>query len=61
MSDKGPKAIDLGDLTETVLSAVSRALDQQPAAQRTLFPSPPRIICGIIIDPNELPTAIAQK
>jgi hypothetical protein len=61
MSDKGPTAIDLGDLTETVLSAVSRALEERPAAQRTLFPHPPRIICGIILDPGEVPTAIAQQ
>lgn len=61
MSDNRPKAIDLGDLTETVLSAVSRALEERPAAQRTLFPHPPRIICGIIIDPAELPTSIAQQ
>jgi hypothetical protein len=61
MSDNRPKAIDLGDLTETVLSAVSRALEQRPAAQQTLFPYPPRIICGIILDPGEVPTSIAQK
>jgi hypothetical protein len=62
MSDNRPKAIDVGDLTETVLSAVSRALEERPAAQRTLFPSPPRIICGIIIDPGELATTpVAQQ
>jgi hypothetical protein len=44
-----------------VLSAVSRALEQRPAAQQTLFPYPPRIICGIILDPGEVPTSIAQK
>jgi hypothetical protein len=58
---KGPKAIDLGDLTQSVLSAVSRALEERPAAQGALFPHPPRIICGIILDPGEVPTTIAQR
>jgi hypothetical protein len=46
MSERNrPKAIDLGDLAEVVLGAVSRA-----QAERLLFPYPPRIICGIIVD-----------
>jgi hypothetical protein len=61
MSDNQPKAIDVGDLTETVLSAVSRALEERPAAQRALFPHPPRIICGIIIDPGELAATSTQQ
>jgi hypothetical protein len=56
-----PKAIDVGDLTEVVLSAVSRALDERPAAQQALIPHPPRIICGIIIDPGELPRTITPQ
>ena len=56
MTEVRQKTIDIGDLTEVVLGAVSRALDERPAAaERGLLP--PLIICGIIIDPNELLTA----
>ena len=47
------KSIDLGDLTEVVIGAVNRALNERPATEQALFPRPPRIICGIILDPNE--------
>jgi hypothetical protein len=45
------KSIDFGDLTEVVLGAVSRALDERPAAAQSLFLNPSRIVCGFILDP----------
>ena len=54
MSD--PKAIDVGDLTEVVVSAVNRALAERPDAQAPLI-ARPRIICGIILEPTEIAAA----
>jgi hypothetical protein len=46
------KQIDIGDLTENVTSAVRRALEAQ---QPPRFWRPPRIICGLILEPLNLP------
>ena len=57
MSD--PKAIDVGDLTEVVISAVSRALAERPDAQAALCADEELIIGGrrkvriLRIRPNE--------
>jgi hypothetical protein len=43
------KQIDVGDLTESVTSAVQRVIASQ--GDPPLWIRPPRIICGLIIDP----------
>lgn len=47
------KTIDLGDLTEVVLNAVSRAMEERPAGKEAHFLPFQRIICGIIVDPQD--------
>ena len=41
--------IDVGELTETVIASAQRALGERKGA--SLFKVPPRIICGIILEP----------
>lgn len=41
--------IDVGELTETVIASAQRALTQREGG--SLFLRPPRIICGIILEP----------
>jgi len=50
------KQIDIGDLSEAVITSVQRALSsaKQESVEK-LYIRPPRIICGFIIDPSEVP------
>jgi hypothetical protein len=48
------KRIDIGDLTEAVTVAVQRAIATHKLAANNPFRNP-RIICGLIIEPQNLP------
>jgi hypothetical protein len=50
-----PKVVDLGQLTEAVTASVRSALEDRPATANTpqVFRSP-RIIIGVIIEPQAL-------
>jgi len=45
---ESPKVIPIDDLTESVTAAVLKAVQSQPAVAKL----PPRIICGIIYEPQ---------
>lgn len=48
------KSIDVGDLAEVVTASVQRALRER-TGENALFVRPPRIIVGIIFDPEPSP------
>jgi hypothetical protein len=45
------KTIDLGDLSEVVLTSVRRVLEEQPTGPVSEAFQHPRIICGWIFEP----------
>ena len=53
-----PPRVDLGSLTEAVTASVRSALEQRAVSATTpaVFRNP-RIIIGIIVEPQELPQA----
>jgi hypothetical protein len=59
MSNEPIKPIDIGDLTESVTSAVQRVLASQK--ENALFVRPPRLICGIIFEPQPNPWILKDE
>ncbi len=51
---ESPKPIDLGDLTEVIMSSVRRALAERVGGGEIPRLPPHRIIVGIILEPHVL-------